>query len=84
MSKKPRCVHEMGGQREPQLGGLGDGTAANHDDSRFNLGSWESAVTFVTPPQAPSPMCRRRFDSRIRVTRTAGDGRKEGAKHIKT
>ena len=28
--------------------------------------------------------CRRRFDYVIRVTRTAGDGRKEGAKHIKT
>jgi len=27
---------------------------------------------------------RRRFDSEIRVTRTAGDRRKEGAKHIKT
>ena len=27
---------------------------------------------------------RRRFDSVIRVTRTAGDGRKEGAKHIQT
>ena len=27
---------------------------------------------------------RRRFDYVIRVTRTAGDGRKEGAKHIKT
>ena len=27
---------------------------------------------------------RRRFDSRIRVTRTAGDGRKEGAKYIQT
>ena len=27
---------------------------------------------------------RRRFDHGMRVTRTAGDGRKEGAKHIKT
>ena len=35
-------------------------------------------------PSSGSCRVRRRFDFRIRVTHTAGDGRKEGTKHIKT
>ena len=32
----------------------------------------------------PSTRIQRHFDLQICITRTAGDGRKEGAKHIKT
>ena len=55
----------------------------HHTDYRMVV-AWSDHIHHADRVATSVAIYRRRFDSEIRVTRTAGDGRKEGAKHIQT